>query len=37
VHDAWATVHAGLEAIGVTELAVVRGRRRTMVPLQPTG
>jgi histidinol-phosphatase (PHP family) len=42
VHHAWASVQAGLLAIGVTELAVVRGRRRTMeplraVPLQPTG
>jgi len=37
VHDAWATVRAGLLAIGVTELAVVRGRRRSMVPLRATG
>jgi histidinol-phosphatase (PHP family) len=37
VHHAWGSVQAGLRAIGVTELAVVRGRRRTMVPLQPTG
>jgi histidinol-phosphatase (PHP family) len=34
VHHAWASVQAGLRAIGVTELAVVRGRRRTMVPLR---
>ena len=34
VHHAWASVRAGLDAIGVTQLAVVRGRRRSMMPLR---
>jgi histidinol-phosphatase (PHP family) len=34
LHHAWAAVREGLDAIGVTELAVVRHRRRTMVPLR---
>ncbi len=34
VHHAWATVHAGLSARGIHELAVVRGRRREMLPLE---
>ena len=33
VLHAWADVHAGLLARGVTELAVVRGRRREMVAI----
>ena len=39
VHSAWAAVRAGLDAIGVTHLAVVRRRRRSLVPLRdrPTG
>ena len=34
VHHAWATVHAGLTQRGIDALAIVRGRRREMVPLE---